>query len=180
MHTRDGAVTGVEVFCGTKQGDPVSAILFILIFDVRLSLLHELLVIGEILTAFADDVALILQCTLRISVMFEFCQNLAPLSNLWLNPGKCQWLLARLPSLADRSFYIGHSQSQVLREVKLVTIAKLLGIYLSVLYPALAVQRQYQEIYRKAVGVAAQWKTAYLPGLTAKGRVLYAPYHVSF
>ena len=75
---------------GVKQGGPLSALLFVIAIDCFLAALASLLAVGDVLTAFADDIAVVIRdlwCTGRqIAYLFE---EFARVFNLNLRPAKC-------------------------------------------------------------------------------------------
>ena len=75
---------------GVKQGGPLSALLFVIAIDCFLAALASRLDDGDVLTAFADDIAVVVRDLWRtgprIADLFE---TFARISNLRLRPAKC-------------------------------------------------------------------------------------------
>lgn len=112
FHTDDGLTCPLQLQAGVKQGDPISPLLFSIVFDVAIKQLSRWLASNvphdyEIL-AFADDVALCCPTVFTQEAINVFHTHLGYLG-LSLNPKKCQSLTIDHGRVAPKVFTVNDS-----------------------------------------------------------------------
>ena len=154
------ATSYFDLLMGCRQGDPISAYLFILVIEVFFQMVRtnslieglEILDFEHKFTSYADDSTFFLKDLASVLELLNTFQTFSRYSGLLLNKSKCE-----LAGIGAKKDELGEPVSE-LKHVKLTTDSvKILGIHYSYNKDILR-EKNYITVVKKITSCLAMWK----------------------
>jgi len=154
------ATSYFDLLRGCRQGDPISAYLFILVIEVFFQMVRnnslieglKILDFEHKFTSYADDSTFFLQNIRSVKELLKTFDTFSRYSGLLLNKSKCE-----LAGIGAKKDDLGESVTELKRVSLTTDSVKILGIHYSY-NKTILTEKNYTTVVKKIVSCLAMWK----------------------